>query len=633
LFLIVDDRFPLAGIPWGQMSTHDIQELWKTVEYGFSTLLDKIEAQNVMIAAQDDILKKMVTVCGNSKVTPVSTILPGMDDKDEQIKVCRCGYFLMADAQYCEKCGNKRPDVLSCKSKMSRGRISHASLQNFMEWKCAHKKTGMAKGFSNSNSFHAIMQMNQAPHLASKYGARKLNCDQLRDCTKSKIFLMISASVIIASAIFTAFVVDFTSRGVVDAYFNMVAVSNSSEVHLGNKYALHFELPRWFFHLDITLAIMFTFEIGMRLLGDEIMFFLGHDWLWNDVDFLFFIMAILEIVLLVIDVDMTVMGIVGFTRVGRTIRMIRFMKYSRDLRILVISVGHSLLPLLHAAMLISILISIFAVIFIVACTNYLETAQRSDPKNMEIVKVIITNFKNFPMAFLSLFMSITGGVDWWQFQHAFWNMHAGLGALYIFSILFLQVAVLNIITAFFVERVILLAKTDKELACRRQKDEKTKIISELKDVFGTLDQNGNGTLTLEEFQILARDPQIVAYFEALDIDAMKAIGLFKLFDIDGSGELEIEEFIAGCIGIKGEAKAVDIETIMYENQELDENFQYFATDTRRSFARIERVIKALCEHMATKFHLTDNAFLRLAKLEVMIEEKLKTLVLDQQPNL
>lgn len=45
------------------------------------------------------------------------------------------------------------------------------------------------------------------------------------------------------------------------------------------------------------------------------------------------------------------------------------------------------------------------------------------------------------------------------------------------------------------------------------------------------------------------------------------MGIFQLLD-DGSGIVSIDEFVMGFLRLKGNAKAVDLVTLMYENRKM-----------------------------------------------------------------
>merc|ERR1712079_308614 len=56
------------------------------------------------------------------------------------------------------------------------------------------------------------------------------------------------------------------------------------------------------------------------------------------------------------------------------------------------------------------------------------------------------------------------------------------------------------------------------------------------------------------------------FLEALDITAFDARSMFMLLDRDRSGAITVDEFVEGCLRLKGEAKSFDIYCLMYESQ-------------------------------------------------------------------
>merc|ERR1719421_1578498 len=90
---------------------------------------------------------------------------------------------------------------------------------------------------------------------------------------------------------------------------------------------------------------------------------------------------------------------------------------------------------------------------------------------------------------------------------------------------FTMLAVLNIITGVFVEGAIGTAQSEKDAKIQNAMEEETQHVHELETVFCEI-------------------------------------------DTDGSGYIDIQEFTMGCIRLKGEAKGVDLATLMYENKRM-----------------------------------------------------------------
>ena len=47
-------------------------------------------------------------------------------------------------------------------------------------------------------------------------------------------------------------------------------------------------------------------------------------------------------------------------------------------------------------------------------------------------------------------------------------------------------------------------------------------------------------------------------FDALEITGPAAWDLFRQLDRDGSGEVDVDEFLEGCMMIKGPARSIDV---------------------------------------------------------------------------
>ncbi|OLQ14521.1 hypothetical protein AK812_SmicGene1351 [Symbiodinium microadriaticum] len=73
---------------------------------------------------------------------------------------------------------------------------------------------------------------------------------------------------------------------------------------------------------------------------------------------------------------------------------------------------------------------------------------------------------------------------------------------------------------------------------------------------------------------------------------MEAAQVFRLLDLDGSHELQLDEFVMGCMRLKGMAKGIDLETLMLECRKLASLFSKHRKLTKRQFARLEEMMAA-----------------------------------------
>ena len=73
-----------------------------------------------------------------------------------------------------------------------------------------------------------------------------------------------------------------------------------------------------------------------------------------------------------------------------------------------------------------------------------------------------------------------------------------------------------------------------------------------------------GVITWEAFQSELDNPDLRDYFKAVDLSIDEAQFLFTLIDIDESDRLTPDEFVNGCLRLKGGARALDLAVLMRE---------------------------------------------------------------------
>merc|ERR1712194_610841 len=97
-----------------------------------------------------------------------------------------------------------------------------------------------------------------------------------------------------------------------------------------------------------------------------------------------------------------------------------------------------------------------------------------------------------------------------------------------------------------------------------------------KDFFNSPDADNSGHLSWKEFKGHLADDRVKAYFQTLDLDIRKAHTLFKLLDRNDNGEVGIEEFLDGCLRLKGQAKSLDINLVIYQLELLTKGLSWMS---------------------------------------------------------
>merc|ERR1712061_4498 len=103
-----------------------------------------------------------------------------------------------------------------------------------------------------------------------------------------------------------------------------------------------------------------------------------------------------------------------------------------------------------------------------------------------------------------------------------------------------------------------MGQRDKDMATLNLLDEKAVIIRKLTELFEAIDEDESGLITMDEIEQVLSEQFTHAYLESLGITTTDAWTLVKLLDHDKTGTIDLEEFIHGCMDLRGNAKAVHV---------------------------------------------------------------------------
>jgi hypothetical protein len=178
----------------------------------------------------------------------------------------------------------------------------------------------------------------------------------------------------------------------------------------------------------------------------------------------------------------------------------------------------------------------------------------SAPENLVAAAELQQYYGSLPDAVVSLYQAITGGLNWRMIVAPLQdNISPWLAIPVCAYVAFALLAVLNIITGVFVENAMKSAK----------KDDDTYLLTLSRQLFLDI-CNEEGEITWETFQDQLSNPSLQNYFKAIDLSIEEADFLFTLIDIDESGGLTPDEFVNGCLRLRGNARALDQAILMRE---------------------------------------------------------------------
>lgn len=206
---------------------------------------------------------------------------------------------------------------------------------------------------------------------------------------------------------------------------------------------------------------------------------------------------------------------------------------------------------------------IFSVIYFDGVATHISDAAVSEPD----VDELRTFSGSMSMSLLTLLMSVLGVGSWWEVLRPLMKASPWLGLLFVPFVLVTVLAAMNIITGV-VNDSLEAASMDRDLLIQMDMEDNRNLLLKLRAVFNTMDEDGGGTITEDEFNTHIQSDEVKHIFNQLGLDTVDAAKFFAILDTDGNSALEIEEFVMGCLRFKSKGETIDIESAVIERKLL-----------------------------------------------------------------
>eukprot|EP00930_Biecheleria_cincta_P003560 TRINITY_DN10449_c0_g6_i1.p1 TRINITY_DN10449_c0_g6~~TRINITY_DN10449_c0_g6_i1.p1 ORF type:complete len:569 (-),score=95.21 TRINITY_DN10449_c0_g6_i1:188-1894(-) len=424
-------------------------------------------------------------------------------------------------------------------------------LGNLDDFNLGEQKRGSRTTFQN--------QLAAAHHALSSLGGKRKNSEKeevqlsgLRKLIQSPIFDRTSAALLTANAVF-----------------------------IGVQVEMMFEpqTPVGMQECDYAFCVCFLMELVLRLWGYGLRDFWCHpeDYAWNAFDFIVVMLSTMDAVITAVFKgeesplgNISALRVIRIVRIVRVLRIIRVMKFFQDLRVLLAAIVSTLKTATFALILIMLIMYMFGIAITQLVGEYvidMSAAQSS------VKPELLTYFGSIGWSILTMFMTITGGLDWENAMFPLLDVGVHAVACFIVYVGLMCLCVMNVLLGIFCQCALDTAAIDKENVIELQMKDKERFVKTLEDLFDGWDVSGDGMCSYDEFQSHIHDEKTQALLRSLQIESVDALTLFGLLDSDGSGRIDLTEFVTGCISLRGGAKAVHMEKLNSMNKAIAKQLQ------------------------------------------------------------
>lgn len=360
----------------------------------------------------------------------------------------------------------------------------------------------------------------------------------------------------------------------------------------------------------MVFVILFNCVLGVQLYTKRWSFFQGGGGKWRRFDF-----VVMSIASGDLAISSVVLGRLDYTLPDLTFLLVlRFFRQLFDLlnhgsthfiRILGKSVLNSFQIVWAAIAIIMVVVCLFAISFEQGVSRSLGLASVGSLEEGDLLQLAET-YGSLPIALLSLFMAISGGMDWADFMQPLRALPPIYTALFLAFISFLVIGILNVVTGIFVECANTVTMSTRKEKIRNQIRDQQNWVRQIRKIFFEADTDHSGTLSWEEFEIHLEHPIMEAYFKSLELDFSEAKGLFILLDVRGTGEVLIDDFVKGCLLLRGEAKSMDLATLRYEFLRASESWRKFMEQMSKQLSDMQGSLAALCDEVYGVYVTADS---------------------------
>jgi len=305
--------------------------------------------------------------------------------------------------------------------------------------------------------------------------------------------------------------------------------------------------PLWLIVLEYVLAFLWVVDVFVTMWHQRLAFFDGVHWIQNWLDLFLALSGVLSLL------EERFRGPQGF-RILRVLKIIKAFSALRaltlfsPLRLLFLSVVRIQSTLVASFAMVGLVVYMSALIITSGVIGCIQTAGCD-------YDGLLQSFGSVELAFVSLLRTLFDG--WGDYydslQPAGWFYQAWL----VIIVLFTDLALMNIILGFCVDKAIEVLGGDPEEKARKAASHESEIRCILKS---TILRHSGGTLTLDR-KSWNQAQDDVGTLQYLNMNGLRPRDAGHLFDIlereSSDGSVNVNDFVSACVNTKGSPSCVD----------------------------------------------------------------------------
>lgn len=334
--------------------------------------------------------------------------------------------------------------------------------------------------------------------------------------------------------------------------------------------------------VEDSFTLIFAIEVVLRLSAMRLWFFLGKERMWNLFDGTLVAVSVFDFVAGGrVFHSKLFLRIIRMARTMKMLRAMRLFRFFRQLRIMMASILGTLVTLFWLFALLCMVIFVFSLFFLQAVISHVEEKLDNNESPHPGFKL---HYSSLPDTMWSLFLSISGGLDWSDVQRPLSDISVAYTLLFGFFVIFTTFGVMNVVIGMFVAAAS--ENIDKQILTQEHLVRKRQFLKDMFQLFKEFGAEEDGELTFEQFRDKMEMDEVRATFALHELDCEDAHLIFHLLDPENVGRINMQKFISGCYRLKGTARGMEMYLI---REQMTDMFSLLCEMQERTDVRLQEM--------------------------------------------
>jgi hypothetical protein len=330
---------------------------------------------------------------------------------------------------------------------------------------------------------------------------------------------------------------------------------------------------------ELAFMIAYSVEFVCKLIRFRAGYFVGPEWKYNWLDFF---LLFLSYFFHFSDTgnNLGFLRTVRILKLAKALRVFRLVATFKSLRAILISLINTLGTLGWSILMLAVIHFLFGLVIVLRVAQFLGTAKDEAEENgypphtldhldgSVDVENLMFWFGDVFKAMRALYGTSSGGEGWQTFFDLLLPTSWVNSAFMLFFVFFSQIAILNIILGIFVDDAMKSMQSSKEEAIFEYADAEAEIADNIRQLCNEADASQTGTISKKEWVDAIRKGSMQAYLDLIGLRMHNVMEFFNALAAQHNGQVDIDEFVKGCMRMKGSASAFDMQVLMAKVDEL-----------------------------------------------------------------